>query len=140
MSTRRVAAFDYADMAATAQELQVEFGGPVTVRRVVTGEYDPDLGQAPATTVDNDGIGALFDYSAQAAGLANIAGSVIETGDKQLYLAPELAAGGAMPEPRPADLVLALGATWHVVTVKTQAPPGLTLLYEIQLRAAWKNE
>lgn len=128
--------FDYADMAATAQELLVEFGGPVTVRQVVTGEYDPDLGEAPTATVDNGGVGALFDYSAQAAGLANMAGSVIETGDKQLYLAPELAEGGAMPEPKPADLVLALGATWRVVTVKTLAPAGLALLYELQLRQA----
>lgn len=128
--------FDYADMAATAQELLTEFGAPVTVRQVVTGEYDPDLGEAPATTVDQDGIGVLFDYTAQAAGLTNMAGSVIETGDKQMYLAPELAAGGPMPEPRPADLVLALGATWRVVTVKTLAPAGLVLLYELQLRQA----
>jgi len=129
-----VATFDYADMAATAQELLVEFGGRVTVRQVVTGEYDPELGEAPTTTVDNDGIGALFDYTAQAAGLANMAGSVIETGDKQLYLAPDRAAGGSMPEPKPADLVLAQGATWHVVTVKTLAPAGLAMLFELQLR------
>ncbi|OZI74582.1 hypothetical protein [Bordetella genomosp. 12] len=129
-----MATFDYADMAATAQELLVEFGCPVTVRQVVTGEYDPDLGEAPTTTVDNGGIGALFDYTAQAAGLANLADSVIETGDKQMYLAPELAAGGTMPEPKPADLVLALGATWRVVSVKALAPAGAVLLYEIQLR------
>lgn len=128
--------FDYAEMAATAQELLLEFGGPVTVRQVVTGEYDPELGEAPTTTVDNDGIGALFDYSAQSAGLANLAGSVIETGDKQLYLAPELAAGGPMIEPKPADLVLALGATWRVVTVKPLAPAGIVLLFELQLRKA----
>ncbi|WP_063582859.1 hypothetical protein [Achromobacter ruhlandii] len=131
-----MATFDYADMAATAQALLEEFGGPVTVRQVMTGEYDPDLGQAPNTTVDHDGIGALFDYTAQAAGVANMAGSVIETGDKQLYLAPELATGGAMPEPKPTDLVLALGVTWRVVTVKTLAPAGLVLLYELQLRQA----
>lgn len=129
-----MATFDYADMAATAQELLVEFGGPITVRHIVTGEYDPDLGEAPTTAVDNDGIGALFDYTAQAAGVANMAGSVIETGDKQLYLAPELVAGGAMPEPKPADLVLALSATWRVVTVKTLAPAGVVLLFELQLR------
>lgn len=132
-----MATFDYAEMAASvSQELLVESGGPVTVRQVVTGEYDPELGEAPTTTVDNDGIGALFDYTAQAAGLANLAGSVIETGDKQLYLAPQLAAGGPMPEPKPADLVLALGATWRVVTVKTLAPTGLALLFELQLRQA----
>ena len=40
---------------------------------------------------------------------------------------------GAMPEPKPADLLLALeGATWRVVTVKTLAPSGLVLLFELQ--------
>ncbi|AZR93926.1 hypothetical protein BBB39_09195 [Bordetella trematum] len=126
--------FDYAEMAATAQELLEEFGGPVTLRQIETGEYDPALGQAPSTETDSVGVGVLFDYTAQAAGIANLSGSVIETGDKQLYLAPEQAAGGPMPAARPADLVLALGATWRVVSVKALAPTGAVLLYEIQLR------
>lgn len=119
----------YGDLAVTADELLGEFGQPVTIRRQTAGGYDPDTGGASITTSDESGKGAVFDFGLHQSGSAFTAGSMIQSGDKQLLLSPV-----GMTAPAPGDLAVIGGETWSIVSVKSTAPAGIAVLFECQLR------
>lgn len=119
----------YADMAAVADELLAELGVTVTLRTVSAGDYDPDTGTAALTTTDQTGNGALFDYGLHASGQSFGEGTMIVSGDKNLLLSPV-----GITAPAAGGKVIAAGVTWEIVSVKTTAPSGVPVLYEVQLR------
>lgn len=121
--------FDYSALATVADELLIEFGRAVTIRRQTAGAYDPATGSATVTTADESGHGAIFDFGLHQAGTQFAAGSMILSGDKQLLLSPT-----GVTEPKPGHLAIVGADTWNIVSVKTTAPAGTAVLYECQLR------
>ena len=120
---------DYAKTAARADQSLRRKGGIVVLRRVVTGEYDPDLGTAPTATTDYEGTGVKIAYEAE-----NIDGTLILVGDQKLLLSPLQRNGQAMPAPTAADLVLFGGASYTIQNVSKTEPVDVAVLYTLQLR------
>ncbi|OEZ50350.1 hypothetical protein JAB1_14650 [Janthinobacterium sp. MP5059B] len=120
---------DYAKTAARADQSLRRKGGIVVLHQVVTGEYDPDLGTAPATTTDYEGTGVKINYEVE-----NIDGTLIQAGDQQMLLSPLQRNGAPMPTPTTADLVLFGGSSYTVKAVETTAPVDVAVLYTLQLR------
>ena len=120
---------DYTKTAARADQSLRRKGGIVVLRRVVTGEYDPDLGAAPVTTTDYEGTGVKIAYEAE-----NIDGTLIQAGDQKLLLSPLQRNGLPMPAPSTADLVLFGGASYTVKAIGTTAPVDVAVLHTLQLR------
>lgn len=119
----------YADLTADADSLLSEFGQSVTLTHITAGAYDPDTGSVTNTTTTQTGTGAVFDFGLHQSGAAFTAGSMIISGDKQLYLS---AVG--ITAPAAGDQLTIGSDVWSVVSVKTTAPAGTVVLYECQLR------
>jgi hypothetical protein len=117
--------FDYAKSAATALRLLTKFGQPVTLRKQTAGAYDPATGTATITTSDTAGNAAILEFSD---GERYQAGTTIQEGDKKALL------NAAAVTPAPNDLLIAGSVTWTVLGVKTLAPAGTVVLYELHLR------
>jgi len=124
-----MATFDYTKTAATALRLLERFGAGVTLRRTMTGEYDPALGTALITTADYLGTAARFDYEQR-----HIDGTAIQQGDQQVYLAVQQTSGQPMPEPLVGDHVLIGSSAWTVVRAEAISPAGVPVLYVAQVR------
>ena len=120
----------YDEMAASSAELLQEFGGPVTLRREVPGQYDPGTGGiGPGTTADYLGTGVKLNYEAE-----NIDGTLIQRGDQKLLLSPLQHDGTPMPTPTVSDLVLIGGAAYTIANVGELQPVEVSLLFTLQLR------
>ena len=117
-------AFDYAGMAATANELFAEFGQAVTITRRTSGAYAVATGIATVTSSTQRGTGAVFDWQNR-----DIDGTLIRTGDKRLILS---AVG--ITAPAVDDTVTIGGTVYTVKVVKPLAPAGTVVMYELNLR------
>lgn len=120
---------NYAKTAARADQSLRRKGGIVTLRQVVTGEYDTDTGTTAATTTNYDGTGIKIGYSADM-----IDGTLIQSGDQQLLLSPLQRDGSPMPAPTSADLALIGTATFVVKSIDKTEPTDTAVLYVLQLR------
>lgn len=133
-------AFDWGATAQDTLEALVDAGGAepgVTLTRTPKGAYDPALGEAAPSgaPIVTRGVGLTFDYGLQNSGAGTSGGSLIQAGDRQLLLSSLTAAGVAIPLPVKGDSCLAPdGVTYNVENVKTLAPAGVAVLYELQLR------
>lgn len=119
----------YDEMALMALEMITEFGQPVTIRSIIVGEYDPDMGSAPPESINEQTTqGILIDFTGQ----EFQSNSLIKQGDKKL----KLAAKGLSSAPSLLSKVIADGKTWSIVPpLKEVNPAGTPLLYELQVRA-----
>lgn len=120
---------DYIKTAARADQSLRRKGGVVTLRRVTTGAYDPDLGAAPTTTTEYDGTGVKVGYEAR-----DIDGTTIQSGDEQLLLSPLQRDGAPMPAPTTADIVAIGASTYTIKSVNKTAPVDVAVLFTLQLR------
>jgi len=120
---------DYTKTAARADQSLRRKGGVVTLRRVVTGDYDTDSGAALTTTTDFEGTGVKVGYEAE-----EIAGTSIQSGDEKLLLSPLQRTGVPMPAPTTADRVLIGTALYSVEHASKTAPVDLAVLFTLQLR------
>lgn len=121
---------DYAKSAASANRMLSKAGGPVTLRRSVPGAYNTDTGTMGAAVVtDYPGIGAKFGYSAQA-----VNGTLIQSGDQQLYLSAIQVNGSAMPAPTIADLIVIGSAVFSIAAVGKIEPTDIPVLFILQIR------
>ena len=132
-------AFDYYGTAADTLAALLEYGAAdpgVTLTRTTPGAYDPATSStAPPVVLTTAGVGLVFDYGLHASGASTHDGTLIQAGDKQCYLAALDAAGVAIAAPVKGDKALAPdGVTYGVENVKTLAPAGVPVLYELQLR------
>ena len=113
----------YNDLALTADDLLAEFGQPVTIRHTES-TYDPSTGSSSQTVTDTVTVGAKFPYGDKA-----INGTLILSGDEQIYLSPvgvsSLAVG---------DRVIFGADTYSIVRIKTIAPAGVAVVHELQVR------
>lgn len=126
--------FNYAKSADTAHRMLQKFGLPITIRRVTTGAYDPTIGAAPVTSLDSDGIGALFSFHQR-----DVDGSRIKVGDQQLLLSPKKVDGTPMPRPSTDDLVVIGQDHYTIQPSKELAPAGGPVLYDLHIRGVGGN-
>ncbi|WP_439878865.1 hypothetical protein [Pseudomonas prosekii] len=119
----------YDEMAVMALEMITEFGQPVTISKMVPGEYDPDIGgESPGATFEQAAQGILLDFTGQE--FQN--NSLIRQGDKKL----KIAAQGLAWAPDLLNSVIVQGRTWSIVPpLKEINPAGTAILYELQVRS-----
>jgi len=119
------------DWNAEADEVRrtlEEDGQPVILAREESGEYDPELGEAPVTTDTAPAVGLAFDYSLQQAGAVFESGLIV-AGDRQLLM--------SVPsefQPEPGHKVALADGLWLIKNVKAIAPAGVPVLYDLHLR------
>lgn len=113
----------YPELAITADELLKEFGQSVTIRHTES-VYDPATGTSTQVVTDSKTVGAKFPYGDRA-----IDGTMILSGDEQIYLSPV-----GITSVVPGDRVILASGTYSVVRVKTTAPAGIPVIYELQVR------
>lgn len=131
--------FDYLATAQDALDVLLEFGGATPgalFTRTTPGAYDTGTRTTgEPTTTTTAGVALAFDYEFKDSGAATEGGSLIRAGDKRLYLAALSALGAAIAAPRKGDACRAPdGLTYAVENVKTLAPTGVAILYDVQLR------
>jgi hypothetical protein len=108
-----------------ASKLMSKFGGTATIRRVVTGAYNPTTGTVSETTTDTTVRGVLEDVNLREVN------DLIQAGDKRLLIA----AADISSAPTTADEVLISGTTHQVIEVRTIEQDNTPITYELILRA-----
>lgn len=104
-------------------------GLELSLVRVTTGEYDPDTGTTPVTTVQFDGSGFRENYRQQ-----DIDGSRIKVGDVKILVSPLLQDGTDTPQPISQDKILFDGDTYTVQNVDPWDYAGLAVGFSVQAR------
>lgn len=121
---------DYAKTAAGALKAVARAGRAAVLRQVAAGEYDPATGVSAGATTDHACQVVTFDYSAQSAGMGTEPDSLIQVGDKQIYMA----ASGLSVTPAPGNIVVVGADSWRIIHVKAVNPAGIPILYELNGR------
>lgn len=116
----------YDRAAATSKRLLAKYGQTITLTRAIpTAEYDPVTGEIEAADSSVTAVGVVFDYERR-----EIDGTMVQQGDAHLYLSPDI-----RMTPIQQDIIrLATGEIFKIVTVKSVAPSGQVVLWDIQLR------
>lgn len=115
----------YVEMAALADELLREFGGPAMLARVTPGGYDPATGSTTAPTTQTwDGVGAKFDYEQR-----DIDGTLVRQGDQRVYLSVV-----GMASPQTGDKLTVDGVQLSVVASRPLRPASVSVLHDVQVR------
>lgn len=105
-------------------------GLELTLRRTISGGYDPVSGETTQDTVtDYAGSGFRENYNTQ-----DIDGSLIKSGDVKMLISPVLLDGSDMPEPLTTDLILFDGDTYRVQSVNPGDFAGLACYFYAQAR------
>jgi hypothetical protein len=107
-----------------ASKLMAKFGGVATIRRVVTGAYNPTTGTVSETTTDTVVRGVLEDVNLREVN------DLIQAGDKRLLIA----AADLANAPTTADRVIISGRTLQVIEVRTIEQDNTAITYELILR------
>jgi hypothetical protein len=119
---------NYEQTAARASATLAKKGRDVILRQMAAaGTYDTDQGSVSAAApTDSTLKGVLFDF---ASGQTTVRGTLIEAGDKELYLE---AKAGVVPSQR--DQILVGADTYKVVSMGEINPAGVPVLYQLHLR------
>ncbi|WP_256589991.1 hypothetical protein [Pseudomonas sp. B1(2018)] len=104
-------------------------GVELSLVHVTTGEYDPEAGSSPVTTVQYDGSGVRENYRQQ-----DIDGSRIKLGDVKILISPLLLNGTDTPQPISQDKILFDGDTYTVQNVDPWDYAGLAVGFSVQAR------
>lgn len=104
-------------------------GLELSLVRVTTGEYDPEVGASPVTTAQYDGSGFRENYRQQ-----DIDGSRIKVGDVKILISPLLQDGTDTPRPISQDKILFDGDTYTVQNVDPWDYAGLAVGFSVQAR------
>jgi hypothetical protein len=120
-------AFNYGKIATLADSLLAEYGQKVTITRRSDGEYNPTTGEVMmASETYQTGKGLLMDY-----GQSMIDGSMIQAGDKQLFLSVV-----GLSSVKIGDLVTTADSITRTITsIKDYNPAGVSVMMECNLRA-----
>lgn len=119
----------YDEAAAVVAESLAEYGAPLTIRKIVSGEYDPDTGGMTQTPTDYITVGLRESYRLQ-----DIDGSNIKRNDVKLLISPALTAGGQTPVPTTQDKIVFDGSTYTVQNVDPWDYAGLAVGFSVQAR------
>ena len=120
---------DYAKKARETDAKLRKKGGTVTLRRIVLGDDDPDTGKPIKTVTDYTAAGVKLNYSAD-----RIDGTLIQSGDQELYLSPLQLNGQPLPAPTVGDLVLIAGVQYAIGPVQKIEPVDVPVLFIVQLK------
>lgn len=115
---------DYSRQIALANRLIAAKGATGTLTRSTPGDYNPATGSAGVTVTTASCNAVVFPY-----GDKFIDGTLIKTGDQQVYMAPNVSI-----EPAPGDSLTWGGKVYQVIQVKTLRPAGVPVLHELQVR------
>lgn len=119
-----MAEIDYAQKARDALRLIVKYGGPVTLREVRAGEYNPDTGTVEDEVIDWPAMGVKTQYRQDV-----IDGTLIQRSDEELYLAAP-----GLPRPNTIHKIVIGAAVYSVISVQQLEPHDIPVLYVLQLR------
>lgn len=125
------------DIYRAMVDLMYEVGANVTYTHRSDGEYDPATGTMTETETVFTVRGIMMDMPLNRNGMQIKDGTLIQDGDKVLYLVPPADMLGPNPtlENTATDFVLAGGVRWRVYNVKTLNPDGTgVIVYEFYLR------
>jgi hypothetical protein len=123
----------------TVSQMMRQFGSTAILQIATLGAYDPSTSEA-SVTYQNFQVNAVFlDYVRKAEGLGEEKNTLVQSGDKQVYIQPpQKATGVTMPVPKPnKDLIKINGVSYKIVTVKqfnTSMTAGGAVLYELYVR------
>jgi len=127
--------FDYIESQNDADELLAEFGQIGAIVRTEQGEAPNEWTPPAEATVYHPVTVALLPINEK-----DVTGALIKTGDQQALISPK----GLTIEPTTTDVLLVNGAftgadyvdgeAWTVVSVKTLAPAGLSVLHDLVVR------
>lgn len=129
------------DFDRTVLEFVTEYPASATLMKQTEGEYDPTTGTVETFVEEIPIQGIIMDLTLQSNGLSTKYNTLVETGDKEMFLRPPHKTNSlATPvEITPSDKILAGGTEYKVVTQKELNPTGndpvLVMLY---LRLAGK--
>lgn len=113
----------YSDLAAESLAMLTDFGRDVTWQSFTAGTYDPATGGATPSSTSATRKGAVFDFGA---GQTMMRGSLIQAGDKRLFL-------DATAPVSVQDQCTIAGDVYAVVSVGEVNPAGTPVLYDIHL-------
>ncbi|MGL4517063.1 MAG: hypothetical protein ACRCUH_10290 [Shewanella sp.] len=116
---------DYAAAALGASEAIRDAGKPMTLRIQAGATYDYDTQTNVPVYADYPVYGVVLNYS----GRTNESGTYVQTDDKKLLLSVSNA-----PEPTTGAQVIDGADVYTVQSVKSLAPAGINLLFELQGR------
>lgn len=114
----------YTRLAATALALLAKYGQDVTLVRLTQGAYDPATSTQAKTETLLTFKGAIFDWDDE--GDTEGDRDLIVSSDKKLLLEPAAA-------PTAEDKMLVGGVRYNIVALKTLAPAGTPVLYQLRL-------
>lgn len=116
----------YTDAARLVIEMLDELGQVIRLNRTDTGAYNPETGTVdPGVTLTFTGLGVVVSYRLEA-----IDGTLIQRGDKRMYLAANIAT-----TPIPGDqIILADESIVAVVLCEPLAPDGTKVFFDVQCR------
>ena len=116
----------YFDEYNTAKELLTEFGTKVTLKKLVSNDYDEENLVYEKVYSEFTGVGCRFNYTDEAIGVSN---NIIQAGD--VYILCQLD-----EEPTVDSDQVVLGRyTYSVVSCKDLSPDdSITILYKLQCR------
>ena len=104
-------------------------GLELSLIRVTTGEYDPEVGGSPVLTEQFDGSGLRQKYRQQ-----DIDGSLIKQGDVKILISPVLLDGADTPQPVTLDKIAFDGDTYTVQHVDPWDYAGIAVGFSVQAR------
>ena len=104
-------------------------GLELSLVRVTTGEYDPEIGGGQMTTEQFDSSGLRQSYRQQ-----DIDGSLIKQGDVKILISPVLLDGADTPQPVTLDKITFDGDTYTVQHVDPWDYAGVAVGFSVQAR------
>lgn len=113
----------YSDLADIGASVLAEYGQPMNVRKMSSGDYDPATGAPSITYADFPCYGFIYDYTER-----EINGTSVLVGDRRIILSPpgiDVLAG---------DLIVFGNAEYKVVMPKPVNPAGETVIIDVQVR------
>lgn len=126
------------DLDYAVMEFMRENPLTATYHKASRGEYDPTTGEVPSTVVEIPVQAILMDLTLQSNGLSTKYETLIEAGDKELYVRPPHKTDPLNPQLDivPADdRVEVDGVIYKIVTFKEVNPTGAdALLYSLYIR------
>jgi len=119
---------DYAKLADRALKLLTKHGQDIILKSTVVGEYNPATGTSTTTVTDTTRKGAIFDYNLVVYGNDMINNTLVQAGDKRLYMD----ANGSAPTLN--DQVIVGGVTWQIKNIKNIGPSGIDVIFDCTIR------
>jgi hypothetical protein len=104
-------------------------GLELSLIRVTTGEYDPEVGGSSVLTEQFDGSGLRQNYRQQ-----DVDGSLIKQGDVKILISPVLLDGVDTPQPVTLDKIAFDGDTYTVQHVDPWDYAGIAVGFSVQAR------